>query len=61
MIIHNSYFRELEEECGLISDDLKSVGILMFEFEGNPQLWEVHVYQSWDFTGTLIETDGKLS
>ncbi|ELT93923.1 hypothetical protein CAPTEDRAFT_47512, partial [Capitella teleta] len=49
--------REMQEECGLIVDDFKKVGLLMFEFVGDPQLLEVHVFHSETFRGKCIETE----
>ena len=37
-------FREMLEECGLDVPDLQEVGRLMFEFQGDPTLLEVHVF-----------------
>ena len=52
-------YRELHEEAGIVSDDLKEVGVLMFEFQNDPQLLEVHVFVSWNYTGDVTESDGK--
>uniref|UniRef100_A0A914UVQ2 Oxidized purine nucleoside triphosphate hydrolase n=1 Tax=Plectus sambesii TaxID=2011161 RepID=A0A914UVQ2_9BILA len=49
--------RELEEECGLRSDHLAKMGVLYFEFEDNPVLMEVHVFQTSDFTGEVKESE----
>lgn len=35
--------RELREECSLISNSLEEIGLLKFEFVGDPQWLEVHV------------------
>lgn len=52
-------FRETKEECGLDVSELDSVGTLIFEFVGEPQLLEVHVYRTEHFTGTVTESEGK--
>lgn len=52
--------RELLEESGLEAINLEKIGILMFEFCGNPQLLEVHVFQTNQFKGTPVETDEML-
>ncbi|OWF51812.1 7,8-dihydro-8-oxoguanine triphosphatase-like [Mizuhopecten yessoensis] len=49
--------RELLEESCLVCNDLKEVGLLKFEFLGNPQIWEVHVFTSNNFEGEAKETE----
>lgn len=49
--------RELKEECGLNSKDLRQIGILEFEFEDDPVLLEVHVFDTFMFEGNIIDTD----
>lgn len=50
--------RELHEESGLsVSNELDHVGVLMFEFVNDPVLLEVHVYRTYSYTGTPIETE----
>ena len=53
-------FRELEEESGLKAGHLEEIGRLDFEFVGEPQLLEVHVFTGTEYTGTPVETRGKL-
>ncbi|KAK6170069.1 hypothetical protein SNE40_018550 [Patella caerulea] len=50
--------RELEEESGLIvsPDSLSNAALLKFEFVGNPQILEVHVFTTTEVTGEPIET-----
>ena len=50
--------RETKEECGLDVSHLDEVGTLIFEFVGEPQLLEVHVYRTEHFTGTVTESEG---
>ena len=52
--------RETKEECGLDVSDLDKVGTLIFEFVGEPQLLEVHVFRTEHFTGTVTESEGEL-
>ena len=52
-------YSELKEECGLETDDLNPAGILMFEFTDDPQLLEVHVFTTAEYSGTVTESDGK--
>ena len=54
----NICFRELFEESGLSATLLSQIGILMFEFDGNPQLLEVHVFTVDSYSGVPIETEG---
>uniref|UniRef100_A0A0B7B346 Oxidized purine nucleoside triphosphate hydrolase n=1 Tax=Arion vulgaris TaxID=1028688 RepID=A0A0B7B346_9EUPU len=49
--------RELLEECGLVANSLKTVGLINFEFENDPVIMEVHIFQTSDFTGKEIETE----
>lgn len=51
--------RELKEESGLHVSSLDEVGRLMFEFVGDPQLLEVHVFAGSEYTGEPVETQGK--
>ena len=50
--------RELKEECGLHATDLKKIGVLEFEFEGNEILFEVHVFETYKYCGEVIESEG---
>ena len=45
--------REVKEECGLTvtNEDLKYVGVIDFEFLGNPEHLEVHVFEAKIFSG----------
>jgi 8-oxo-dGTP diphosphatase/2-hydroxy-dATP diphosphatase len=47
--------REMREEAGVEVGDLTKVGILDFEFEGDPQVLEVHIFGANTFTGTPTE------
>lgn len=49
--------REVQEECGLIVSELDKVGILKFEFLGNPELLEVHVFSSSSYDGIPKESE----
>ncbi|XP_054000709.1 oxidized purine nucleoside triphosphate hydrolase-like isoform X2 [Hylaeus anthracinus] len=49
--------RELKEECGLSVKDLKKIGLLEFEFEGNEILLEVHVFETYQYHGKVIESE----
>ncbi|KAH9489004.1 Nudix (Nucleoside diphosphate linked moiety X)-type motif 1 [Bulinus truncatus] len=49
--------RELQEECGLQTNVLEKVGLINFEFENDPVILEVHVFQTFDVTGEPHETE----
>ncbi|XP_029802851.1 7,8-dihydro-8-oxoguanine triphosphatase isoform X1 [Suricata suricatta] len=49
--------RELQEECGLKTDTLHKAGRIMFEFEGEPELMDVHVFCTDSVQGTPAESD----
>ncbi|XP_076636748.1 oxidized purine nucleoside triphosphate hydrolase [Colletes latitarsis] len=49
--------RELKEECGLSAINLKKIGILEFEFEGDETLLEVHVFETYQYNGEIIESE----
>ena len=58
---HSKIYRETKEECGLdvAIEDLDRVGVILFEFVGDPQIWEVHVFRTTHYSGIMIETDGE--
>nr|XP_056722395.1 oxidized purine nucleoside triphosphate hydrolase [Euleptes europaea] len=49
--------RELQEECGLTVDTLEKVGRITFEFVGNTELMEVHLFRADSFQGEPAESD----
>ena len=60
-VIHNFVRgrRELKEECGLVAHSLDKVGLITFEFLNDPQLLDVHVFRTNDYSGTPMESEGK--
>lgn len=50
--------RETMEECCLDVIDIEQVGKIIFEFVGEEQLMEVHVYLCEKFDGAPKETEG---
>ena len=60
-LIHVLFHRELHEESGLRADKLDEVGRIMFEFVGEPQLLEVHVFKGIEYSGVPVETEGWQS
>ena len=47
--------REVKEECGLDvkEKDLKYMGVIDFEFQGNPEHLDVHVFEARVFSGKV--------
>lgn len=54
------FCRELFEESSLKSDDLKEIGLIDFEFVGDPQILEVHVFTTSKFEGEPTESSGII-
>ena len=51
--------RELQEESGLTVDVLHKVGQIVFEFAGDPELMDVHIFRTDSVQGTPEESDGE--
>ena len=50
--------RELKEEAGIeMGDDKEEVGVLEFEFQGDPEILQVHIFRATQFTGEPMETE----
>ncbi|KAM7143628.1 oxidized purine nucleoside triphosphate hydrolase [Molossus nigricans] len=49
--------RELQEECGVTVDVLHKVGHVTFEFVGEPELMDVHIFRTDSIHGTPTESD----
>lgn len=49
--------REMLEEAGVDVKNMEKVGILEFEFQGDPVILETHIFRSENFTGDPIETE----
>ena len=49
--------REIKEEVGLEVLDMCKMGIMEFEFKGNPQILEVHIFKTEKFVGEPVETE----
>src|SRR3989338_4245642 len=49
--------REVQEEAGITVNVLEKRGVLEFEFQGNPEILEVHVFNSSDFSGEPTESN----
>jgi 8-oxo-dGTP diphosphatase/2-hydroxy-dATP diphosphatase len=49
--------REVQEEAGIEVKDLNKMGILDFIFTDRPEVLEVHVFRSDEFSGTVTESE----
>ena len=49
--------RELEEEACIKVDKIDKRGVLLFEFESNPEKLEMHIFSSNTFEGEPTETE----
>ena len=49
--------REIQEEAGIMPHKIERVGILDFEFKGDPEILEVHIFRGHDFDGEPKESD----
>ncbi len=55
--IEDAARRELLEESGLTALSLEKMGIIEFEFQGNPEILEVHIFRSGEVEGEPTESD----
>ena len=55
--IEDALKRELQEEAGIKSEHLNKVGIIDFEFKGNPEILQVHIFKSDNFLGEPKESE----
>lgn len=53
-------FRELMEESGLTVDTLEKIGNIKFEFVGDTELLDVHIFRADSYYGEPTESEGKL-
>ncbi|MFA5098708.1 MAG: 8-oxo-dGTP diphosphatase [Candidatus Paceibacterota bacterium] len=49
--------REIREEAGIEVGDFEKVGIIEFEFLGNLEILEVHIFRAKDFSGEPAESE----
>ena len=49
--------RELQEEAGIEVNHLEKLGVIDFEFKGNPEISEVHIFKATDFLGEVTESE----
>ena len=55
--IEDAAKREIREEAGIEVADLNKVGVIEFEFQGNPEILEVHLFRSEGFSGDPTESE----
>ena len=55
--IEDAAKREMQEEAGIELKKFDKVGVIEFEFQGNPEILEVHIFRSDDFSGEPIESE----
>ena len=55
--IHDTAIRELKEEISISVDELQKQAILYFEFDGDPQKFEVHVFRIIRYSGVITESE----
>lgn len=55
------FHRETKEECGLDVTNLDKVGVLKFEFVNEPQILEVHVFRTTQYSGEVSESEGIVT
>lgn len=49
--------REAREEAGIEVGKAEKVGLIDFEFVGNPEILEVHIFRATEFTGEPQESE----
>ncbi|MEK7665123.1 MAG: 8-oxo-dGTP diphosphatase [Patescibacteria group bacterium] len=55
--IEDAAKREIKEEAEVEPVYLAKSGIIEFEFQGNQEIFEVHIFKSEDFLGNPVETE----
>lgn len=55
--IEDAARREMKEEAGIDIKNFNKVGIIEFEFKGNPEILEVHIFKAEDFEGDVSESE----
>ena len=49
--------REVQEEAGISLQEFEEQGVLEFEFLGNPEILEMHIFKALEFEGEPKETE----
>jgi len=55
--IEEAVEREIHEEAGIKVNDFERMGIIEFEFQGNPEILEVHIFRAKNFSGEPAESE----
>jgi len=55
--IEDATKREVQEEAGILINNLEKVGIIDFEFKNSPGILQVHIFRSDSFLGEPTETE----
>lgn len=55
--IEEAAIREVKEEAGIDVDNLIKHGIIEFEFQGNPEILEIHLFRAHAFAGIPAESE----
>lgn len=55
--IETAIRREVMEEGGISVPLIEKMGLIYFEFLGNPEIMEVHIFRAREFEGNLSESD----
>lgn len=55
--IEDAAKREVKEEAGIDIGNMEKFGILDFEFKGDPEILQVHIFKSDDFSGEPAESE----
>ncbi|KKR21602.1 MAG: Nudix (Nucleoside diphosphate linked moiety X)-type motif 1 [Candidatus Moranbacteria bacterium GW2011_GWA2_39_41] len=55
--IEEAVKREIHEEAGITVEKIEKVGNIEFEFQGNQEILDVHIFRAEEFSGEPIETE----
>jgi len=58
--IEDAARREFLEEAGIEIPILEKAGLMDFEFQGNPEILEVHIFRAREHIGELAESEEML-
>src|SRR3989338_7392975 len=55
--IKEATLRELKEEAGVVASGIERIGIINFEFKGDPEILEVHIFKGGEIKGEPQESE----
>lgn len=55
--IESAVRREVLEEAGIHIPTIEKVGVVHFEYDGNPEIMESHIFRAKEFEGNLSESE----